>query len=424
MSLFKDNLLAKNASFITSADALLHTQINQERFRAIRALEALDRVRVGIKGGSKLNELFGNIGQLSNIISSTLGLGSQAVGAISELPIEQQIKVNEWRFTKTRGDHKKERDSALKRTPDPGSIGNILGFDLDSINLLPGQTSHLRDQLQNKFGPQDATMQPYSQSKGKEARDKFIGRVFPFEITNLAKIGSPGPQHPNYVDRPGVKASSAESEIFPAYIRTLNEQFSATWSPRAYFGRSEDVYIYNNANRSFNLDITLFATNDDLLTELRFPDTARGLKPQQEFETGGYPIAVSDFLPSGIAANEFPALMDNNINKTDLWRKVSFLESLCYPAYDGEGRYARSPFARITLGALWENQLCIFNSINIAYEPMIWDFNGKHFTPMFINITLAGILIHDSSPGTQSDGSFGYKDAAGNIRFIHRSDFK
>jgi hypothetical protein len=428
MSIFKDNLLAKNQSFISTADELLNITIQTERLRATRALEQLDRVRVGIQGGSKLTDLFGDIGQLSNIISATLGLDSKAVGARSELPLEQQIKVNEWRFTKTRSDHAKERSSAMKRTPDPGSLGSLFGIDLDSISLFPGQTSQPRDQLQNKYGPRTAGMEPYSSSDGRDAVEAFAGRVFPFEITNLAKVGT-YQQYPNRPPNPGVKKGAQATEIFPAYIRALNEQFNTQWSQRAYFGRSEDVYIYNGANRSFNLDITLFATNDAPPKEFNQPTFIPGvIGPVIQFEDGGYPIPVSNFVPSSLGpvlgAEEFPALMDNNISKTDLWKKMSFLESLCYPAYDSEGRYSRSPFCRITLGSLWENQLCIIQSVNIAYDPMVWDLNGKHFTPMFANITIAGILIHDTSPGTLDDGTFGYKDADGKIRYIHRSDFE
>lgn len=424
MSIFRDNLLAKNQSFISTADELLNITIQTERLRATRAIEALDRVRSGIQGGSSLTDFLGDVGQLSNIISATLGLGAKAVGARSELPFEQQIKINEWRFTKTRSDHKKEVTRALKRTPDPGGIQALLAGDLNSISLFPGQTAQQRDQVQNRYGPNTSSMKPYSQSTGADAVSDFIGRVFPFSITNLAKVGS-RQQQPNLVESPGVQQGRTEAEIFPAYIRALNEQFNAQWSQRTFFGRSEDVYIYNQANRSFNLDITLFATTDAPPRELRTPQFIPGVMgPVVMFEEGGYPIPVSDLIPVGISTNEFPALMDNNITKTDLWKKMSFLESLCYPAYDEDGRYSRSPFCRITLGSLWENQLAIIQSVNIAYDPMIWDLNGKHFTPMFINITLAGILIHDTSPGIQPDGTFGYKNAEGDTRYLHRSDFE
>lgn len=421
MSIFKDNLLAKNESFISSSDALLKSSIQQERYRAVTAIKAVDRVRVGIQGGSKLNELLGNIGQLSNIIGATLGFGSKAIGPISELPIEQRVKINEWRFTKTRAEIKAENAAALRRTPDPSGSGSLFG--LDSISLFPGQTSQDRSQLINKYGPLQAGMRPYSTSDGANAIREYIGKVFPFQIINLARVGQAKQQFKGQLATGANKNGQDQSkEIFPAYIKDINEQFNATWSQRSYIGRSEDVYIYNNASRSFNLDFTLFATNNDLPLTRNVPDSTTG--PVIDLGANGLPIPVSKLITvPGLLDSSAAALMDNNISKTDLWRKIEFLESVCYPSYDEDGRFAKSPFCILDLGALYENQLMIVQSVNISYDPLVWDLNDKYYTPMFVNITLGCVFIHPSSPGNQSDGSFGWKDDEGKIHFLHRSDF-
>jgi hypothetical protein len=419
------NLLAKNQSFLQEADALLFQTINYERYRALRVIDSIDQVHADIKNGTSVTDFLGDIGQLSNVIGAALGLGSKAIGGISELPMAQQIQVNNWRFTKTRAEHKLERARAMRRTPDPGAFG--FNADLDSISLFPGQIAQPRDQVQNKYGPVEAGMFPYSRSAGAEAVADYLGKVFPFSITNLARIAQSREQFTTPLQQGLQKNGPPQpTEIFPAYIRALNEQFNATWSQRGYLGRSEDVYIYNNASRSFNLDITLFATNDDQPKPRLTPDNLQG--PGLILEDGGYPIPVSDLIsvPSipFLNDNTAAALMDNNITKTDLWKKISFLESLCYPAYDDDGRFSRSPFCRITLGSLYEDQLMIIQSVNIAYDPLVWDINGNHYTPMFANITIAGVLIHDSSPGIGQDGEFGYYNDAGQFRFLHRSDFR
>lgn len=428
MSVFRDNLLAKNASFVSSADALLRVSFNQERYRALQALESLDRVRSGIQDGKPINQVFGDVGRLSSTIGHILGFGAKAVGPISELPLPLRVRVNEYRFVKTRAEQKLERANALRRTPDPGGLSLEAGGN--SISLFPGETSQTRDQLVNKFGPLDAGMLPYSQSPaGRAEVGQFIGRVFPFKIRNEAKIGFPDPKVPEKsLDKRQLNTDPA-SEIFPAYINTLNEQFSVNWSSRSYIGRSEDVYVYNGASRSFNLDFVIFATNNDIPEELNTIQSAGGMQVPGipgviVFEEGGYPIPVSDLVGGTvISPDQATSLMDNNISKTDMWRKVSFLESLCYPAYGSDNRYSRTPFCRIDLGHLWENQLAIITSLSFVYTPMVWDINGRKFTPMFVNVTMAGTLIHDTAPGTLPDGSFGYTDLDGNTRFIHRSEF-
>lgn len=422
MSIFKDNLLAKNASFITSADALLRSSVQQERFRALQAIEALDRVRSNIQDGAPLNRIFGNIGQLSNIIAATLGFGSKAVGPISELPLEQRVRVNDWRFTKTKSEHRRERNAALRRTPESGGF-SIFGVDADAISLLPGQISQGRDQLINKFGPVDAGMVPYSLGAGREAAAAYIGRVFPFEITNYALVGNASAQYSTAnTDSEGQPADLSKMR-FPAYIRGINEQLNATWSSKSYIGRAEDLYMYNGASRSLNIDVTLFATNNDLPSISRVVQSPTS--PVVTFDNG-YEIPVSKLISDAslVPANEAVALMNNSIDKTTLWKMINFLMALCYPAYDNDNRWARTPFARLTLGSLYEQQLIIVNSLNISYDPLVWDMNGQHFTPMFVNVTLAITMIHESSPGTLADGSFGFTDDTGNIRFLHRSDFQ
>lgn len=413
MSIFKDNLLAKNASFITSADALLKSSIQQERFRAVRALEALDRVRDATSDGTPFNRLLGNLGELSNIIAASLGTGSKMIGPISELPLIQRAQLSDIRYTKTHRELRNDRDKAMRRTPDIG-----VGIDADSISILPGGVGI----TSNRFGPKSAGMISYSEGEGAERASNYVGRVFPFEIVNLARTGNATLQHSTSTSDSSGKPKDLSREIFPAYIGALNEQVNATWGSNSYIGRSEELYMYNGASRSLNLDIVLFATNDDQPVISRVVNSPS--EPVATFDNG-YELPVSKLIGASniIPQDEAIALMDNSISKTDLWRKINFLTSLCYPAYDEDNRWSRSPFARLTLGSLFDNQLIIVNSISMSYDPLVWDINGEHFTPMFVNVTIAITVIHETSPGILPDGSFGFKDFDGNTRFLHRSDF-
>ena len=94
---------------------------------------------------------------------------------------------------------------------------------------------------------------------------------------------------------------------------------------------------------------------------------------------------------------------------------MDFLTAMCYPRYDEDNRLAAGPYGRITIGSLYEDQLFLLTAINTTYDPMIWDLTDKNVLPVAANITLAGTLIHESSPGTFSDGKFGYRSGVNTV---------
>lgn len=377
--------LDRISSFVGTADSLLRVSISRERQRTAAIFESVDRVKSSASEGN----VFGAAGSAGEALSKTakfLGFGPKAVGSVGDLPISQKINQNlELRFVQTKADHRKNRDEAIAKAP-----------PVDGL-IVPNDA--------NKYGPspniRNPSLKPYSQSDGKDAVSKYEGKVFPFKIQNLAKVGRVDPND--------------TFEIFPAYIRTMAESIDVQWSEKSYFGRSEAVNIYAGAGRSLTMDFTLFATNNG--------------EPIDTFDEEGYPIPVSDFQGVTISIPGFgvttldSTVMNNAISKTDLWRKIDFLSSLAYPAYDENDRYDRAPFIRLSIGHMYEDQLAVVQSINYSYEPLVWDINGEFYTPMFAVVNLQFKLLHDQSPGLDAEGRLSYEGSGGEKRFYTRTEF-
>lgn len=384
-----DNLirLEESSKFIKTADALLNTSLRREQQRLAAIHEEVKRIKEDLFSGN----LFGagaRAGLLGKNIANNLGLGPKAVGPVSELPLTQLASENtQVRFIKTKTEHRLDRNEALKKTATKSGWGKF-SPSRDSISLGLGKVEQYKDDVENRYGPADAGMITYRNSNDHDQFD-VAGKFFPFSITHMG---------------------SNKTEIFPAYISSLNESISPTWSSRRYLGRSESVWLYNETSKSAIMDLKLFATTDKLPQGLSLSDITSN-------NNIGYEIPVSN-------SNAELALVNNAITKAALWEKISFLESMCYPVYDEEDRYSRSPFGRLNLGHLYEDQLIIIDRISITYDPLIWDINGEHYTPMIASINLSFKIIHDSAPGVDPiDGRVAYSGQSGERRFLHRSDF-
>lgn len=382
------NNLSRASSFAGTADALLRTSVNRERQRTASILESIDRTRASAEEGNFFGAI-ANAGRTLGAIANFVGFGPKAVGPIEDLPISQVASQNtELRFVKTKAELTAERDAALSRVPEENlSIGNL---DFDSLSLLPGRLAPDSDRLQNRY----TRTRVYSSTEGRDAVNDFAGKVFPFKIQNTALVGQ----------------NTNTSERFVAYINNLVESVSPTWAAKSYLGRAEDVQVYGGASRTLTFGFTLFATSDRMTDELEL-----------EQELPGYQIPTSNFQNNSIQTAE-DVLMDNSIGKRDMWRKLNFLSSLAYPAYDEEGRYDKAPYGRFTLGNLYRDQLFVATSFSYSYEPLVWDINDPdNITPMVISVTLSMTLLGDSSPGILSGGTLGSTREDGSIQYYTRA---
>lgn len=201
--------------------------------------------------------------------------------------------------------------------------------------------------------------------------------IFPFRITNLARGG----------------AGFSDYESFPATISTINETISPTWNSVSLLNRSEDIYLYDKAERSFNLEFKMFCG--------KFEET-----PSSYNDMGGYPIYM-EYDDEG--------RMEVLLGKREFWRKISFLHSLSRPSYvDTEisvagtsvktRRYNKAPYCRLTIGNLFVDATVVFDSLNLTYgDTPIWDINSNDndnigIRPMYVDVTLAGKILKSVAP--------------------------
>jgi len=188
--------------------------------------------------------------------------------------------------------------------------------------------------------------------------------TFKFRIVNLAK-----------------NPDESQGENFPAYIQNFNESISPSWNNISFINRSEDIYIYQRAERSFNLEFFLFATvlneGDIIKTNLR----DKGFVNHLPFNK---------------------SMTIDVIDKKTMWRKINFIQSLARPKYVEE-KYNKAPYCRIWLGDLIKGQLAIIDGININYDPLIWDLNDGDIKPMIAMISLTGKLLHNTPPSVDTN---------------------
>ena len=88
-----------------------------------------------------------------------------------------------------------------------------------------------------------------------------------------------------------------------------------------------------------------------------------------------------------------------------LWNRLNFLHTCTRPAYTSDGRFDKAPYCLLDLGDVYHGITTVIESINISYDPLIWDNNiaGQPdkfmgVTPMVAQITLSGKLLHKRAP--------------------------
>lgn len=338
--------------------------------------------------------------------STVLG---RAVGPLEELPIGQymedsvrriqvathtqvgpeqrliaklvQMKGNDWNTVKQYGGlatylteiKDVQRDKALlnKNLKSTGnsnksSIGiNVLG---QRLNIPFGPQNNIvsnDDNMRNKWYPEGFGTQ-YGRDKAAEIANN--GR-FPFKLTNLAS---------------GIEVS------FPPSIANLNESMNAMWGTISLINRSEDLYVYERADRTFTFDFTLYAVTDE--------DSDKLSNQAIDYNKNGYPYVI---IHDESGVREVPV-----ITKLEMWNKINFLHTLTRPLYSSTGRYEKAPYCKIYLGDLYKNRYCIFDNINVGYEPLIWDIGvdqyGGNIRPMIARITMNGKILGNTAPDVNS----------------------
>jgi hypothetical protein len=82
--------------------------------------------------------------------------------------------------------------------------------------------------------------------------------------------------------------------------------------------------------------------------------------------------------------------------------QLNFIQQLGRPHYDENGNFDKAPFANITIGSFMKNLNVIVDSMNISYDPLVWDtaFDSMYI-PMYATVDLTFKVIHKSTPTSE-----------------------
>lgn len=395
-------------TYNNSYDHITRAEIEYERLRTENK-EALIRVNLEDQlsqaiGGLTIGGVFESPGQaaietaLNTIRSTTL---ARAVGPIEELPFTQlQDGI---RREIILSDTQIEREQALLAKLSAGS-GNTLNpfFDYEMRQAAEDAISGRKDRNRadsEMAGDEYQIVEGIGvRQRKKDAMYDVVDGVGVQELTNKWSRNSqyvkPELAYEEFPFKIYNRATG-KSEIFPAYIESLNEDFSPQWNTLSFINRSEDIYVYQRATRSYNIGIILFSANDFSTT------TAEEVSE----EVLGYSVIPTDVPSSTIDV----------ISKEDMWRKINFINQCVYPTYaygeSGTQRLNKAPYLKLWLGNLYNGIDIIIESLNISYEPIVWNLNadigspiyGAGIKPMIARIVLGGKILHGSAPDGETN---------------------
>ena len=149
--------------------------------------------------------------------------------------------------------------------------------------------------------------------------------------------------------------------VFRASITSLNDSFTANWTPVSLIGRADPNYQYTGYSRDVNLDFMVIATDRD------------ELKP--------------------------------------IWRKLNAMAGYTAPEYDPTSIALKAPWMRITIGDLFKQQPAILTSLSYTLQDndTSWEINIEQDptmkqVPRKISVSCTFTMITDYLP--QKGGRF------------------
>lgn len=231
---------------------------------------------------------------------------------------------------------------------------------------------------------------PQKMDKNGSASPKYSGKtgdfmtLIGFGIKNKDELSGDNGAHPN----DGKLVESEENGypvyfkdmrdgsyvIFRGYIYGLNEILSPSWNSQSFVGRSEPVWSYSSTVRDMNFTLKLAAQTKDELNMI--------------------------------------------------YKKINKLTSMCYPEYKTDEinfngmsnrLRPRSPMTKLRIGELYGsgdgNELNGFiKSLNYNFlTENIWETQKGKRVPKFVDVVIGYQVIHDSTPGLDTDNFYGFR---------------
>jgi hypothetical protein len=130
--------------------------------------------------------------------------------------------------------------------------------------------------------------------------------------------------------------------VFPAFLGTITDTVTPTWTPEKYIGRADSVHIYSGADRTVSFD----------------------------------------FKVAAFTKQEIPIIQE----------KMNYLVGLAYPSYkklfDGDTEQRPvAPYISLTIGDLFMNTPGYFSSITITMEESAtWELDDGFQIPMYFTV--------------------------------------
>ena len=130
--------------------------------------------------------------------------------------------------------------------------------------------------------------------------------------------------------------------VFPAFLGTITDTVTPTWTPEKYIGRADSVHIYSGADRTVSFD----------------------------------------FKVAAFTKQEIPIIQE----------KMNYLVGLAYPSYkklfDGDTeKRPVAPYISLTIGDLFMNTPGYFSSITITMEESAtWELDDGFQIPMYFTV--------------------------------------
>ena len=217
---------------------------------------------------------------------------------------------------------------------------------------------------------------------------KMPPRFYPYKL--IAKGGDPINRGPSLIEVPESQLDGMplyfkdlrgdkKVIVFRGYVEGITEDISPSWASENYIGRSEPVYIYEQAERSINFALKLIA--------------------------------------------------DHELALDAIYGKMKMLSSLCYPEYaedkniSGKTRM-KPPLVKFRMGELYgkpnDEVLGFIQSLSYNFpDESPWEFRNGMRVPKYITVAISFQVIHASVPDINTD-FYGYSKTTSTPTVLNR----
>ena len=312
--------------------------------------------------------------------------------------------------------------------------------------------------------------QPTWERNSREiARAQSLPGSFKFYIEKLHGYDNQGePYKANKIsNNPEEYKKFSNRMLFPVFLDTWSDAFTANWNTIDLIGKSEPIRVYNNTTRQLTIDFYILAdfsaeimlagiqelqeyasqisnekknnreirNNSDFTNEEnKFLNKKLSPQAKQVIESNmtlseqkqahlQLQAYTKNFQNIGHGSNNIPEMLKNGVygftpsattsTPEMLWNRMTFLAQCCYPYYRQDGKLKENPIIKLRIGDFFD-VVCYITSLSINDMEMGWDLNYSPnigVIPMGAKVSMSLDIIHQQTPSSTYS------------RFYHRKDY-